>query len=559
MRLLFILFEMASLATAISKTPHLPSYLTTREAISLNGSDYPVHTIDIPIDHYNATDPRTFSNRYWLNTQHYRPGGPIFYFDAGEQDAAPLVPYFLHEAAGPSAIMALARRFNGLAILFEHRFYGSSAQNGSYPFPINSSTLMLSSEGTAAYAYLTTEQALQDPVYFATHFEPPGLETHWSLLHPSRTPWIWLGGSYPGIRGAQLRVRNPETFFAAWASSAPTEARVDMWTYYAQAERSLARNCSADYTAVTNYVDDVLANGAVGERNALKRQLWRAVHSSTGGQAPSSINTTEADALTNVEVASYLQLPLSFYQYYGFEASVKPFCDIMETFNQTNASTTDNGGTAPAIASESGIASTYNVSAAWEAFLVGIAEIDYDAIPYEPTQGDEISGNSWTWQYCSEYGKSSLSSPKSMQFSRHSGEVAGGLATLQCSRQLTKTSQATTKWATLPTRTPSNPASSLSTTSNPTATPPSPTPYHPHPTPPRPTNTAAGTLTPPTPCSPRANSIPGEPSRPHRRKTTLLTAPQSRTSQRAMSRPPRIRCSGWCTGIWCTCLICARC
>ena len=94
--------------------------------------------------------------------------------------------------------------------------------------------------GYSAYRYLTTEQALQDPVYFAHHFQPPGLEEHWPLLRPERTPWVWLGGSYPGIRGAHMRVRNPETFYAAWASSAPTQAAIDMWTYYAQAERSVS-------------------------------------------------------------------------------------------------------------------------------------------------------------------------------------------------------------------------------------------------------------------------------------------------------------------------------
>jgi hypothetical protein len=47
----------------------------------------------------------------------------VFYFDSGEQNVHPLVPYFLAEAAGPSAVMALAQRFNDLAVLFEHRFY----------------------------------------------------------------------------------------------------------------------------------------------------------------------------------------------------------------------------------------------------------------------------------------------------------------------------------------------------------------------------------------------------------------------------------------------------
>jgi hypothetical protein len=35
-----------------------------------------------------------------------------------------------------------------------------------------------------------------------------------------------------GVRAAMIRERNPETWFASWASSAPVEAQVDMSVYY---------------------------------------------------------------------------------------------------------------------------------------------------------------------------------------------------------------------------------------------------------------------------------------------------------------------------------------
>ena len=380
--------------------PRLPPNggLTEREA-SINTSDYPALQIDLPIDHYNASDERLYSNRYWINSTYYKMGGPIFFFDSGEQNAHPLVPYFLAEATGPSAVMALARRFNGLALIFEHRFYGDRYE-GSYPFPMNSTTGR-AVDGYAAYKYLNTEQALQDAVYFANRFQPPGLEKYWSMMHPKYTPWVWLGGSYPGIRGAHMRVRNPETFFATWASSAPTQAAVDMWTYYAQAERSMTRNCSADYTAVTRYVDSVLRNGSASDILVLKKELWTAMNSSPGGNGPATTNQTEVAALTNADVGSLLLTPLNFYQYYGFSRSVLPFCDTVETRNRTQAHTTDNGGTSPALATESGLAASFNTSVAWRAFLTGLAEIDYDSFPFAD---DLIQDSSWTWQYCSEYG-----------------------------------------------------------------------------------------------------------------------------------------------------------
>jgi hypothetical protein len=53
-------------------------------------------------------------------------------FDSGEQNAEPLLPYYLQEYHGLSATMRLAKRYKGAAILWEHRFYGESL-----PFPVD--------------------------------------------------------------------------------------------------------------------------------------------------------------------------------------------------------------------------------------------------------------------------------------------------------------------------------------------------------------------------------------------------------------------------------------
>ena len=108
------LLSCAIAAHALLHSPRLPGYLDARE-IPLKLKDYPAFRIEIPVDHYNSSDHRTYKNRYWVNSRYYRKGGPVFYFDSGEQNAHPLVPYFLYEAAGPSSVMTLARRFNGLA------------------------------------------------------------------------------------------------------------------------------------------------------------------------------------------------------------------------------------------------------------------------------------------------------------------------------------------------------------------------------------------------------------------------------------------------------------
>ena len=78
-------------------------------------------------------------------------------------------------------------------------------------------------------------------------------------------------------------------------------------------------------------------------------------------------------------------------QYYGFEASVLPFCNIVETRNFSSDPV------------EAGLAATLGVDAAFNAFLTGIAELDYDSIPGDPD--DPVTDRSWMWQYCSEYGQ----------------------------------------------------------------------------------------------------------------------------------------------------------
>ncbi|KAF7356875.1 Peptidase S28 [Mycena venus] len=364
--------------------------------------------IDIPLDHFNASNRQTFPNRYWVNATYYEPGGPVFLFDSGEQNAEPLLPYYLQEYHGLSAVMQLAKRYRGVAFLWEHRFYGDSQ-----PFPVNVSFLSSSAvrspahlrnlqENTTAaqWKFLNTEQALQDVVFFAESFpKTSGRAANTSsshpgalAIHPSVVPWVWLGGSYPGVRGALLRQRNPETIFAAWVSSAPVQAQVDMASYYKAAERSLTRNCSADWVAVTKFVDDTLNGSNETLKIDVKFDLLKARLSGPGGNtsAADGLTRQRANATSSVDAATILMDPLDFYQYYGFQDSLLPFCNLLETQNST------------AEPFEGGIVSALGVNATFNAFMVALAELDYDSIP--GNADDPVQDRSWMRQYCSEYG-----------------------------------------------------------------------------------------------------------------------------------------------------------
>jgi hypothetical protein len=113
----------------------------------------------LPIDHFNDSDTRTFKNRYYFNDTYYQPGGSVFFYDAGEAGVSPTQAS--HLLSGTSTIFApseLARKYHGIVIIWEYRFYLSSL-----PFPVHEANGHAFA-GYNAYKYLNNEQALEDTV-----------------------------------------------------------------------------------------------------------------------------------------------------------------------------------------------------------------------------------------------------------------------------------------------------------------------------------------------------------------------------------------------------------
>ena len=81
--------------------------------------------MQIPIDHGNES-VGTYQNRYWVNEQYYRPGGPIFVYDVGEASAESSAMAYL--AANKTTFLSdILEEFNGMGIVWEHRFAHLSA------------------------------------------------------------------------------------------------------------------------------------------------------------------------------------------------------------------------------------------------------------------------------------------------------------------------------------------------------------------------------------------------------------------------------------------------
>lgn len=170
------------------------------------------------------------------------------------------------------------------------------------------------------WQYLTTEQALEDFAVFAKGFTlPSGSQIKLQsadALQPQNTPWVVIGASYPGVRAALLRVRNPDVVFASWASSAPIQAQINMASYYEAIERALPRNCSSDWVVVTKYVDDILMGNDTTEQIRVKRALYVARASRPGGNTTLVQPFSDADilAMSSSDISEVLTDPLIDFQ-----------------------------------------------------------------------------------------------------------------------------------------------------------------------------------------------------------------------------------------------------
>lgn len=291
----------------------------------------PTYKVKIPVDHFDTSNTDTYDNRFLVNDTYYQEGGPVILFDFGESGISPdSAAQFLAEDGAKSAPLRLAEKLNALVIGWEHRYYGYSR-----PVPMDDET-GLPVEGASGYKYLTADQALEDVAYFANRFNTTTLSLNKVVrstqkLDPYNTPWIIIGGSYPGMRAAWSRLMHPEIFYAAWSSSAPVETQADGSIYYNPVVRALPQNCTKDLEAAIKYVDDTLDSGSDDALQAVYAGTYLATYSQATLR-----NLDEAYQSTPFDVGANLTFALSFngnYQSVGPIHTVEYFCDWMESFN----------------------------------------------------------------------------------------------------------------------------------------------------------------------------------------------------------------------------------
>lgn len=208
-------------------------------------ADLPELWFDQKVNH-KACSNATFKQRYFMNHQFYKQGGPAFLFIGGEGQLNP-------KWAQQSLLSKAAEDHGGVVFALEHRYYGKS-----WPTP---------DFALANLRFLSSRQALADMASFMASVPMPrgGGE---------RPRWIVAGGSYPGNLAAWVRAKYPHIVTGAIASSAPVLAKEDFFEYDQQVQRTLARYggdaCAQYYYDVVREIDAIFRSGDRSRIDQLK-------------------------------------------------------------------------------------------------------------------------------------------------------------------------------------------------------------------------------------------------------------------------------------------------
>ncbi|KAI0205619.1 peptidase S28 [Astrocystis sublimbata] len=232
----------SSLASASSLPPsrRVPRRFQSSSPTGLELRSRPAYYFDQTINHFPHSTPYipnakgTFKQRYFVETSYYKPGGPVFLYLAGEG------PIDGDTHLDDSLIEHFMKLFNGIGIVLENRYYGTSV-------PFNTTT-------TDELLYLTTAQVIADFDVFARKVKLPGVNN----ISPGSVPWILYGGSYPGALSAFTKKKYPKTFYGAISSSGVIHGQLEYPEWYAPIQKLAPQDCVASVNDIVDKIDVVV-------------------------------------------------------------------------------------------------------------------------------------------------------------------------------------------------------------------------------------------------------------------------------------------------------------
>ncbi|CAD5211809.1 unnamed protein product [Bursaphelenchus okinawaensis] len=189
MKVFFLLLVHLSVCLGLPRLVSLQDEGTEKQEL------YETKYLDVKIDHTDFTSIQNFSLKYLVNSTHYKPGGPLFFYMGNEG----VIEGF---AENTGIMYSMAPSFNALIVFAEHRYYGNGT---SMPFGHDS-------YNTTEHAkYLTTGQTIND---FAVVIKTLRKEFNFTTV-------IGFGGSYGGMLAVWMREKFPHLVHGVWAASAP--------------------------------------------------------------------------------------------------------------------------------------------------------------------------------------------------------------------------------------------------------------------------------------------------------------------------------------------------
>ncbi|KAJ2160708.1 hypothetical protein GGF46_002066 [Coemansia sp. RSA 552] len=175
-----------------------------------------------PLDHFSNGE-ESLAQVYFVNRQHYKPGGPAILYSVGERRARST------DIDETTWVAELAQRTQGTVVLLEQRFYGDSVPDAA--------------PEASVLQYLAVEQMMAD----IRRFIESG---------PMQGPWVLVGGSFAGSLMAWTKHRYPELDLAVVASSAPMRTTDAYWEFDQAAARRFP--CAPSISSAVDAVDRVL-------------------------------------------------------------------------------------------------------------------------------------------------------------------------------------------------------------------------------------------------------------------------------------------------------------
>ena len=194
--LTILLLVSAALGYNMMTTPFSSSGINIDKIKQLHSGDVEEGYLKMQIDHFNANgESKTYDMRYLINVKHAKKNGPIFFYAGNEGNV-----WTFYNNTG-FMVNALAEEFGAHVVFTEHRYFGESMPFGKDSYK------------TENLKFLNVEQVMADYVEFIRWYR--------TERATEDTPVILFGGSYGGMLAAWLRMKFPETFQGALASSAP--------------------------------------------------------------------------------------------------------------------------------------------------------------------------------------------------------------------------------------------------------------------------------------------------------------------------------------------------